>query len=202
MNASKKTIVIGITGGVATGKSTVANLLRKKFKYFTSADEIAHRIVEKGKPAYKKLVRAFGKGILAKNGSINRKALAGVVFGDTKKRKLLQKITHPKIISTMKKDISAFSKRSRIVLFEAPLLFEASLEGIADIIIVVVSKKTNQLKRFMKKGYSKAETERRIKAQLPLTVKIQRADIVIYNNKNLIVLKKEVKKLGKFLKTL
>jgi len=202
VNASKKTIVIGITGGVATGKSTVANLLRKKFKYFTSADEIAHRIVEKGKPAYKKLVRAFGKGILAKNGSINRKALAGVVFGDTKKRKLLQKITHPKIISTMKKDISAFSKRSRIVLFEAPLLFEASLEGIADIIIVVVSKKTNQLKRFMKKGYSKAETERRIKAQLPLTVKIQRADIVIYNNKNLIVLKKEVKKLGKFLKTL
>lgn len=194
MSASKN-IVIGITGGVATGKSTVVALLKKYFKYFTSADEIAHRIVKPGMPAYKRIIKAFGRDILAKDGKIDRKLLAKVIFNTPAKRKQLQDITHPDIILTMKKDINGFKKKSKIVLFEAPLLFEAGMEKMADIIAVVASSKKNQIKRFTKKGHTKTDTLRRIKAQIPLKEKIKKADVVIYNDSSLTDLKKSVKEM-------
>ena len=199
MSASK-IIVIGITGGVATGKSTVVSLLKKDFKYFTSADEIAHRIVKPGMPAYKKIVSTFGKGILAEDGTLDRKLLASLIFNAPAKRKQLEGITHPLIISTMKKDIAAFKKKARVVLFEAPLLFEARMQKMADIIVVVASSQKNQIKRFVKKGYSKSETLRRIKAQIPLKTKIKNADIVIYNDGSVKDLKKSVKELTVIIK--
>ncbi|MFH1074522.1 MAG: dephospho-CoA kinase [Candidatus Firestonebacteria bacterium] len=199
MSASKN-IVIGITGGVATGKSTVAALLRKDFKYFTSADEIARRIVRPGTPAYKKIVKAFGKHILTKDGSINRKILAALIFNNSAKRRLLQNITHPEIILTLKKEIKAFKKKSKTVFFEAPLLFEAGMQKMADIIVVTASSKKNQIKRFIKKGHTGADALRRIKNQLSLKEKIKKADIVIYNNGSLKELKKSVKNFSTLIK--
>ncbi|OGF48692.1 MAG: dephospho-CoA kinase, partial [Candidatus Firestonebacteria bacterium GWA2_43_8] len=109
-------------------------------------------------------------------------------------------ITHPLIISTMKKDIAAFKKKARVVLFEAPLLFEARMQKMADIIVVVASSQKSQIKRFVKKGYSKSETLRRIKAQIPLKTKIKNADIVIYNDGSVKDLKKSVKELTVIIK--
>ncbi|MCX5777095.1 MAG: dephospho-CoA kinase [Candidatus Firestonebacteria bacterium] len=200
--SANKNIVIGVTGGVATGKSTVVQLLRKDFKYLTSADEKAHQIVKPGKPAYKKIVKAFGREILAKDGTLDRKLLAKCIFASPAKRKRLQNITHPEIISEMKRDIARFKKRSTIVLFEAPLLFEAKMEKLADIIIVVASSVKNQLKRFAKKGHTKADTLRRIKSQIPLKTKIKKADMVIYNDGSLKELKNSVKNLAVILKEL
>ena len=199
MNANKN-VIIGITGGVATGKSTVVSLLKKDFKYFTSADEIAHRIVKPGKPAYKKIVKTFGKSLLAEDGTLDRKLLAALIFNAPAKRKQLEAITHPEIISTMKKDITAFKRKSCIVLFEAPLLFEAGMEQMADVIVVVAASKKNQIKRFVKKGYTGAEAQRRIRAQLPLKNKIKKADIIIYNDGSMKDLKKSVKELIEVIK--
>lgn len=200
MSASKP--VIGITGGVATGKSTVVALLRKYFKYFTGADEIAHRIVEKGKPAYKKIVRAFGKDILAKDGSLDRKKLAARVFGNKKDRKRLERLTHPAIISTIKKTVAQYKKQGKTVIFEAPLLFEAKMEKEADIIVVVAATKKKQVERFVKKGYSKKDALLRIASQLHLEQKIKKADMVIYNNGTLAELKKNVRSLAMILREL
>jgi len=200
--SANKNIVIGITGGVATGKSTVVKLLKKYFKYFTGADEAARLIVRKGKPAYKKIVRAFGRQILAKDGTLNRKKLASLVFCNPSKRKQLERLTHPGIITAMKKDIAAFKKRSKIVFFEAPLLFEAGLQNMADVVLVVASSKKAQIKRFTKKGYTKTETLKRINSQLPMKDKIKKADIVIYNNGSLKELKKAVKNVAAVIKRL
>jgi dephospho-CoA kinase len=200
--SANKNIVIGITGGVATGKSTVAQLLKKDFKYFTSADEKAHRIVRPGKPAYNKIVKAFGLGVLAEDKTLDRKLLAKCIFAFPAKRELLQNITHPMIILEIKRDIAAFKKKSKIVLFEAPLLFEAKMEKMADIIIVVASSVKNQVKRFKKKGHTKVDTLRRIKSQIPLKTKIKKADIVIYNDGSLKELRNSIKNLAIILKEL
>jgi len=200
--SASKNIVIGITGGVATGKSTVVSLLRKDFKYFTSADEIARRIVKPGMPAYKNIIKKFGNRILSKNGTIDRKILAAIIFNNPLRRKQLQNITHPEIISAMKKNVETFKKKSRIVLFEAPLLFEAGMQKMADVIVAVVSSKKNQIKRFVNSGHTRADTLRRIKSQLPLKTKIKKADIVIYNDGSLKELKKSVKELAAVIKEL
>ena len=194
--------VIGITGGVATGKSTVAAMLKKYFQYVIDADEVSRRIVEKGKPAYKKIIKAFGPSLLAKDGSLDRKKLAGSVFKNKKKKKLLEKITHPLIISIMKNTIAGLKRKNKIIIFEAPLLFEAKMEKMADIILVVASSQKKQIERFAGKGYSKKDALLRIKAQLPLEQKIKKADIVIYNNGSLQELKKNVKNLVTLLKEL
>ncbi len=194
--------VIGITGGVATGKSAVAAMLKKYFKYVIDADEVARRIVEKGKPAYKKIIKAFGPSLLAKDGSLDRKKLAGSVFKNKKKKKLLEKITHPLIISIMKNTIAGLKRKNKIIIFEAPLLFEAKMEKMADIILVVASSQKKQIERFTEKGYSKKDALLRIKAQLPLEQKIKKADIVIYNNGSLQELKKNVKNLVALLREL
>jgi len=187
---------------VATGKSAVAAMLKKYFKYVIDADEVARRIVEKGKPAYKKIIKAFGPSLLAKDGSLDRKKLAGSVFKNKKKKKLLEKITHPLIISIMKNTIAGLKRKNKIIIFEAPLLFEAKMEKMADIILVVASSQKKQIERFTEKGYSKKDALLRIKAQLPLEQKIKKADIVIYNNGSLQELKKNVKNLVALLREL
>ena len=200
MNANKP--VIGITGGLATGKSTVAEILKKEFKYYISADEVAGNIVKKGKPALKKLVKVFGRTVLAKGGSLDRKQLAGIIFNNYKKRKLLEKILHPLVIAEIKRYITQFKIKNRIIIFEAPLLFEARMEKMADIIVVVASSKKKQVQRFIKTGHSRKDSLLRIKAQLPLKEKIKKADIVLYNNGSLKELKKNVKSLAKIIKEL
>lgn len=194
--------VIGITGGVATGKSTVVKYLKKHFKYCGGADEIARKLVEKGKPAYKKIIRAFGKDILAGDGSLDRKKLASRIFGNKKDRKRLEKITHPAIISTIRKTAAKYKKQGKPVIFEAPLLFEAKMEKTADVIVVVASSKKKQVARFVKKGHTKKDALLRINAQLPMEKKIKKADIVLYNNGSLSELEKNVRSLAMILKEL
>jgi len=193
--------VLGITGGIATGKTTVSKILKRYDGYLISADDIAHRIILPKKKAYKKIVKQFGKEILNKNLTINRKKLADIIFKKKKLRKILENITHPEIIKTIKKEIKKAKKgkKYKFIILEAPLLFEAKISNLADLIIVVACSKKTQIKRLIKKGFSKQSAENRISSQIPLSKKIKQADIVIYNEKNLKLLRKNVKKILNYL---
>jgi len=192
-------IVLGITGGVATGKSTVTAMFVKLGGLGVSADEAAHSIILKGKPAYKKLLLAFGRGILDGKGGIDRRKLGRLAFAGEKPRKLLEKITHPSIIKELRKGIREGIKRNKFVCLEAPLLYEAHIEGLADKVITVFASEKSQVERLKEKGYSKKEALQRIKAQLPMAVKVKRADYVIMNEGRKQDTGRQVKVLAKLL---
>lgn len=187
--------VIGITGGIATGKSTAARIFKKYIPvYFISADEIAHNVILPGRISYKKIVKYFGKEILKKDNVINRKKLSRIIFNNRTSRKKLEAITHPQIIAEIKKRIREDRREGncKFIILEAPLLFEAKIPHLADIIIVVASSKKIQIRRLLKKGLRKIDAEKRIFSQMPLKEKIKKADFVIYNNGSIKNLQKKV----------
>jgi dephospho-CoA kinase len=177
-------VIIGLTGGIASGKSTVANMLKVLGIPVIDADEEARLAVEKGEEAYEKIVSFFGKDILLPDGSIDRKKLGNIIFPDAEKRKVLNSIVHPAVRKKMlqKKEQYIFSGHKWIVM-DIPLLFESNLTHMVDRTIVVYVDQETQLKRLMSRnGFSEEEARARISSQLPLDEKIKWADAVIDNN--------------------
>ena len=172
----KKKLAIGLTGGYGTGKSTVLREFNRLGAGTISADEIARDIVKPGKRAWKKIIALFGKDILESANRINRGKLAAIVFNDTRKRKQLERITHPDIIASISKQLKA-SKGPVVV--EAPLLFEARLTKIFDYIITVASDFKTVAKR---SGKPPADIRARMRSQLPLRKKAALSDYVIDNS--------------------
>ncbi len=177
-------ILVGITGVIGSGKSTVARAFERLGAYRIDSDEIAHRTMRKGTPAYHEIVREFGKGILDKRGRIVRKRLREIVFSDPAKRKLLEAIVHPRVAAAMADEIErAASRGKRVVVIEVPLLFEAGLEGMFDYIIAVVcDERTLKRRAATRDGTGSDEIERILAAQLPQEEKARRADFVIDNS--------------------
>jgi len=194
----KKHIIIGLTGGIASGKSTVL----KEFKHLgarvVDADKISREIIRPRLPAWKKIVRKFGRAILRKNNQLDRKKLGRIVFSNVSKRKILERITHPVIISEIKKQVKKFVKESKkaIIMIDTPLLFEAKLEKMTDKVIVVWCTKKCQIERLLKKtSLNRPEIEKRIKAQMPIDIKKKKADFLINNCYNITKLKTQTKQL-------
>lgn len=180
----KLTITIGLTGGIATGKSTVSNIFKEHNIPVIDADIEARLVVEKDSEAYHLIVEEFGESILHPDGQLNRQQLGAIIFSDEKKRQRLNEITHPRIRQQMleKKNQSILNKE-RLVVLDIPLLFESKLQTIVDKVLVVSTDPTIQLNRLMERnGFSKEEALQRIHAQMPLEEKEQLADVVIYNN--------------------
>lgn len=178
------TIVLGLTGGIATGKSTVSEMLKKEQIPVIDADILAREAVAKGKPAYKRVIEAFGNEILSENGELNREKLGAIVFADEQKRQVLNQIIHPEVRKEMIKQRDALIQSgSKLVVLDIPLLFESGLEHFVDFILVVAAKDEIQLDRLMKRNQlSEDEAVNRINAQLPLDVKKRKADAVIDNS--------------------
>lgn len=176
-------MIVGLTGGIASGKSTVSNYLRELGAFIIDSDKIAHSIIKKGKPAYEKIVEKFGNSIIDKNGEVNRSRLAAIIFDDYKKKKELEEITHPFILDEIYKKIEEMQEKNRIIILDAPLLFEIGLnKAVNQTWVVYVDKKT-QLERLMKRDkLAYQEAVKRIEAQLPLEEKKDMADFVIDNN--------------------
>lgn len=179
--------VIGITGGVGTGKSTVLKMLADLGAQTLSADDIGHRILEKGTLAYKSVVERFDTKVLDQDASISRKKLASIVFFDDNAREDLERITHPFIIEEIRSNIEGFKKKqlagNNMLAVEIPLLYECGLENIVDEVLLIVAEQEAQLYRqTTSRGVSREEARGRIKAQIPLDIKIKRADHVILNN--------------------
>ena len=178
-------LVLGITGGIACGKSLICHFFRELGAAVLSADELAREAVRPGEEAYKEIVTHFGEEILTAEGSIDRARLAEKIFQSPAKRHLLNQITHPAIGRLADRRINELRKNPDIslIIYEAPLLFEAKAEARVDLVLVVTTTPKQQLERLMRRdNLSREEALQRISAQMPLTEKISRADILVENN--------------------
>ncbi|WP_270571678.1 dephospho-CoA kinase [Bacillus glycinifermentans] len=181
------TLVIGLTGGIASGKSTVAHMFQKRGITVVDADVIAKEAVEKGMPAYRKIAETFGAGVLLDNGGIDRKKLGELVFQNEDKRMQLNAIVHPEVRKTMIKERDkAIQAKERFVVLDIPLLYESGLEHLTDKVLVVWVPKELQLERLMERNsLSEKEALNRIHAQLSLDEKKKKADALIDNSGSL-----------------
>ncbi|HKL75231.1 MAG TPA: dephospho-CoA kinase [Halanaerobiales bacterium] len=178
-------MIIGLTGGIAAGKSTVARILASLGAYIINADKIGHNILEKNKNAYNDVIDEFGEIIAKNNGKIDRKKLGEIVFSDKDKLKKLENITHPYIIEEIKYETKEKIKDYHHLVLDVPLLFETGLENIVDITWVVVCSYEKQIERIAKRdGLSREEAKKRIASQMETSQKVKLADFVIYNNGN------------------
>jgi dephospho-CoA kinase len=182
-------LVVGLTGGIVSGKTTVARMFKELGAKIIDADIIAREIVQPNKKAWTKIVENFGEEILKENQEINRKKLGSIVFSNQTKLNLLNKITHPVIIENIKLHLSQIRQQATrdnedvTCIIDAPLLFEAQLEKLMDKTIVVYISEKEQLIRLLKRdGMPIEEAHKRIRAQMPLKVKTNLADYVIDNS--------------------
>ncbi len=178
--------VIGITGGIATGKSTVLRMFGELGADTLSADTLAHEVLAEGTEAYAETVARFGKGILMPDGEIDRAALGALVFADDAARQSLNSITHPRIIAAIRRHVDSFRSNppspDAVLAVEIPLLFECGLETIVDEVLVVAAEPKAQLSRLTSRNcLTTQDAEARIAAQMPIEFKIERAHRVIYN---------------------
>ena len=180
--------IIGLTGGIASGKSTVARTLRELGATVIDADEIAHSVIEPGKPAWEDIVKKFGSHILKPDQTIDREKLGAIVFNDPELLQELNQITHPRVAEQLKHIITTMRiEQSHAILFlEVPLLFETHLERICDEVWVVWVDEETQIQRLMKRdNLSREDAIKRIDAQMSLDEKARRADVVIDNRSSL-----------------
>ncbi|HZG77061.1 MAG TPA: dephospho-CoA kinase [Paenibacillus sp.] len=178
---------VGLTGGIACGKSTVSRMLEARGAAIVDADRIARDVVSPGRPALLDIRETFGDDVIGADGSLDRKRLGAIVFGDEAARKKLEAITHPRIRAEMKRQIEEWNAKEpgRLVVVDIPLLFESRLDrmfAFEDILVVYVPREV-QLERLMARdGMSREDAERRIDAQLPIEEKRRLADVVIDNS--------------------
>lgn len=177
-------MIIGLTGSIASGKSTVANMLKANGLPIVDADLVAREVVEPGTPVLKKIAEVFGQDILTDDGNLNRGKLGSLIFHDETKRKMLNDIIHPAIRQEMLRRRDEYiAKGEKTVIMDIPLLFESKLQHFVEKILVVSVTEEIQLKRLMDRNQlSKEEALARISTQLPLSIKEQGADAVVYNN--------------------
>ena len=183
----KRPYRVGLTGGVGSGKSTVARILADRGVPVVDADTIAREVVEPCAPAYREVVEAFGPGILREDGTLDRGALGRMVFSDPALRRRLEGITHPHILRRMSEEIDRIGDRGcELVVLDIPLLFEVGLEDMCDEVWVVWATKEHRSERVASRdGLDGDEVERRMGAQMPLEDKVGRADVVIDNDGSL-----------------
>jgi dephospho-CoA kinase len=181
--------VVGLTGGIASGKSTVSSLLKDKGAAIIDADEIAKEIMSKGKPVWVNVVNHFGEQILNDDKSdIDRKKLADIVFSDRVKLEALNSLTHPEILKEIKKQLENYKKAGRkVIVIDAALLLESGLDTFVDEVWLVVVDEKTQLERLVmrEKDMDFAQALNRIKSQMPLKEKLKYANRVIDNNSSI-----------------
>jgi len=192
---------IGLTGGLGMGKTTVLRLFKNSGAHVINADKLVHELLKK--PAIiKKLVSRLGNHILMKRSSrvsINKKLLAEIIFNDTKKRRIVEKVIHPEVIKTAKNLKTKILRKNKkaVVVFEVPLLFEAGYGNLFDEIIVVHCSQASAIARLSKQGFSRKEVLQRMGTQNPVSKKKARADFLINNNSDIDDIKPRVKTIFK-----
>ena len=189
--------IIGLTGGIASGKSTVSQMFRELGVAVIDADQIAREIVEPGEPAYDEIVETFGEAVVGEDGRLDREELGDVVFNDDAARSKLDAITHPRIGQRMmEKAGRAHEQGADWVLYDAALIVENNLQDAFDALIVVAADPEIQRRRLVERdGITRGEAQARLDAQMPLSEKIDVADYVIDNNGTLEETRRQVESL-------
>lgn len=178
------TMIIGLTGSIASGKSTISQLLKDKGFHIIDADLVARKVVEPGSPTLSEIAKAFGDDVLHPDGTLNREALGSLIFHDPAKRKQLNELMHPAIRQEMLAQRDELKTQGiETIIMDIPLLFESRLQHFVEKILVVSVTEEIQLERLIKRNsLSEEEAKVRISTQLPVSEKEKAADAVIYNN--------------------
>jgi dephospho-CoA kinase len=172
---------VGLTGGIATGKTTVASMLRERDVPVLDADPLAHALLEPGQAAYHDVVAAFGKEVLDRYGNVNRAKLGGIIFADAQKRARLNQILHPRILDVVQKWFAALDGPDgpELAVVEAALIVEAGYHKNLDQVIVCWCRPEQQLERLKQRGLTEEQAQQRIAAQMPLDEKRKMANAEI-----------------------
>lgn len=186
---------MGLTGGIASGKSTIAQMFVAHGAYLIDFDRLAHEVQEPGKPAWKEVVRKYGKEILNHDETIDRNKLGSIVFNDKEKLKALNNIVHPRVYELWQERLDRIKKQDghAIVLSDVPLLFEGKMQDLFDLTVLILILPEEQISRLMaRNGLSGDDARLRLQNQMPITEKIGLADIVIDNQGEISATEKKV----------
>lgn len=174
--------IIGLTGGIASGKSTTSNYLKDKGYIVLDADQYAKKVLEPGQNAYHNIIDYFGEKIINNDKTINRKTLGNIVFNDKSALQQLNQFTHPEVKRLMQEDQAKYIEDNHVFL-DIPLLFENKRDKACDLVITVYVNYDAQIKRLMSRNdFTEEEAKSRVKSQMDLEEKKQRSDIVFDNN--------------------
>lgn len=193
------TKILGLTGGIASGKSTVAQMFRDAGIPLIDTDLIARDLLKKGTDVYEEVIQFFSSEILLTNKEINRKKLARIIFANTQKREKLNNIVHPRVQQLVETEIKRYNELdTKVVVVDVPLLFETNYQKIVDKTIVVFTTPQAQLSRLIERDHiSKEYAQMKINAQMSLSDKVDLADYVIDNSFSILNTKKDFNKILK-----
>ena len=187
---------VGLTGGIASGKSTVSEIFASLGAKILDADEVAREVLLPGQPAWTRLRQAFGQGFFNSDGTVKRQKLRKLVFADPEKRKQLNAIVHPEVMREInrKSETLSSSIQRGVLLVDVPLLLEVGVANRFDKVVVVYASESVQIKRLMQRdGISEEEAKQALKAQMVLKKKVEQADYVIDNSGRLEETRSQVK---------
>jgi dephospho-CoA kinase len=189
-------LLVGLTGGIGSGKSTVARMLEKRGAVVFDADVLAREAVEPGTPGHAAVIERFGANVLAPGGELDREALASIVFADPAARRDLEAIVHPEVRRLFADGAEEYEGSDRIVVLSAPLLVETGMHTAFEVLILVSTTSQTQVERLMRdRGMSEAAVEARIDAQAPLEAKSEVADFILDNEGSMDELERQVDRL-------
>ena len=189
-------LLVGLTGGIGSGKSTVARMLEERGAVVFDADLLAREAVEPGTPGHAAVIERFGADVLAPGGALDREALASIVFADPSARRDLEQIVHPEVRRLFAEGSEAYRDTDRIVVFSAPLLVETGMHTAFEILVVVSATVVTQIERLMRqRGMSEAAIRARIDAQAPFEDKAAVADFLVDNGGTIAELENQVERL-------
>jgi len=189
--------VIGLTGGISSGKSTVSQFLAELGAVIIDADKVGHEAFKPDSEAWREVVAAFGRQIITANGAIDREKLGEIVFSNSEARSRLNQIMHPRMYDLVKTRLEEYQRQGAgVVVLEAPLLLEAGWTSLVDKVWVTTASEATVLKRLRERtGLSEEESLARIRSQLPSEKRVKHADVVINTDCSLEELKAKVKEL-------
>ena len=175
-------LLVGLTGGIGSGKSTVARMLEERGALVVDADDLAHLAIAPGTPGHERVIERFESNVLAPGGDVDREALASVVFADPAARRDLEAIVHPEVRRMFAEETERYRDTDKVIVLSAPLIVEAGMQSAFDVLLVVSTRVETQVRRLMhERGMSEKDVRARMAAQLPLETEAEVADVIIDN---------------------
>jgi dephospho-CoA kinase len=189
-------LLVGLTGGIGAGKSTVARMLEERGARVIDADDLARRAVRNGTPGFDRVVEAFGPDVVKPDGELDRRKLAGIVFADPNRRRELERITHPEVARLLAEALAPFRATDEIIVYASPLLVESGTAAACDIVVVVAAPEDEQLRRVgAQRALEEADVRARMQAQATAPERAAAADVILDNGGTLEELEAQVERL-------
>jgi dephospho-CoA kinase len=189
-------LLVGLTGGIGAGKSTVATMLQRRGATVIDADELARRAVRKETPAFVRIVETFGDDVVAPDGELDRAALAAIVFADPERRRELERITHPEVARLLQAELEPLRATDGVVVYASPLMVESGMNDGVDVLVVVAAPVEEQLRRVdAQRGLSERDARARVAAQASDEERAAVADVILDNGGTLEELDAQVDRL-------